>query len=134
MAPLQTISLALIFVLTVHAQATSNDTCAQSGGVCGQQVMTDDDKQPRRTHYFAAGKRWMDADDELLGQMEKDRDSHAMHPAAFPTYLPPDSVGSSTVKNLPQPRLTRSHADAAPPSRVFMMGGVMDPSIALGLY
>ena len=76
----------------------------------------------------------MDTDDELLGQMEKNMDAYAMRPASFPTYLPANVV-ASTVTNLPQPRLTRSQADAAPPwRRVFVMGGVMDPSIALGLY
>lgn len=123
--------LAYLVVITLP-QATSlhprNDTCAHSGGVCGEQVGP---TRQRRTD--SAARQWMDTDDELMGQMEKNMDSFAMRPAAFPKYLPANVV-ASTVTNLPQPRLTRSQADAAPPWRVFVMGGVMDPSIALGLY
>ena len=109
-----------------HAQG--NRTCSASeeaDGSCGLQ------RQPVDS---ASRPFWLPVDDELLTLMEKHADTLANRPAALPTYLPENSVGGSQVTDLPQPPLTRSHADAAPPSRPFVMGGIMDPRIALGLY
>jgi len=120
--------ISLICVLALSAVcAQDNRTCSASGdvpdGSCGLQPVA-----------LASRPVWLPVDDELMALMEKHADTEANRPAAFPTYLPEDSVGGSQVTDLPQPPLTRSHADAAPPFRPFVMGGWMDPRIALGLY
>ena len=47
-----------------------------------------------------------ESDDALLGNIKKEFDSFAMRPAAFPSFLPGDSLGMASIADLPQPVLT----------------------------
>ena len=92
-----------------HAQyaSTHNETCSHAEGTCG-----------KAQHVTTGLPPMFESDQALLGNIAKEFDSFAMRPAAFPSFLPGDSIGmGSTTMNLPQPALMASQGS------LLTMGG-----------
>lgn len=119
---------ALALVGTVHAQEgiPHNESCSHAEGTCS------------KPQHVTSGlpSLLVGSDQALLGHIDKNFGSAAMRPAAFPSFLPADSLGASAPIDLPQPRLTSSNKNgntqgASPLMMGSMSGGAME---ALGLF
>jgi len=120
---------ALALVGAAHAQhgTPRNESCSHAEGTCS------------KPQHVTAGLPLLlvGSDQALLGHIDMELDSAAMRPAAFPSFLPADSLGASALIDLPQPRLTRrdvknSSTQGAAPLMMGSLGGAaMD---ALGLF
>eukprot|EP00293_Proteomonas_sulcata_P017149 CAMPEP_0184310642 /NCGR_PEP_ID=MMETSP1049-20130417/32612_1 /TAXON_ID=77928 /ORGANISM="Proteomonas sulcata, Strain CCMP704" /LENGTH=134 /DNA_ID=CAMNT_0026625085 /DNA_START=210 /DNA_END=614 /DNA_ORIENTATION=+ len=104
-----------------------NETCRQDDGSCGANPL----------QRAVLPSMLSEADQALLGRLERELDHNAMKPASFPNFSPVDEPATVNKQNLTPPRSRRSRGSKSLSTEsrgVLSTGSVTAGGLDAGLF